>query len=84
MSRAKDVVEVIARALVDHPDMVDVTESERRDGPHVEVRTAEGDLGKMIGRQGRTATAIRALAGVTAELEGHGATVDFLDDDERD
>ena len=79
MSRAKDVVEVIARALVDYPDLVDVTESERRDGPYVEVRTAEGDLGEMIGRQGRTATAIRALAGITAELDGQRATVDFLD-----
>ena len=83
MSRAKDVVEVIALALVDQPDLVEVTESERRDGPYVEVRTAEGDLGKMIGRQGRTATAIRALAGITAELEGQRATVDFLDEDGR-
>ena len=83
MSRAKDVVEVIARALVDQRDLVDVTESERRDGPYVEVRTAEGDLGKMIGRQGRTATAIRALAGITAELEGQRATVGFLDEDGR-
>ena len=82
MSRVKDVVEVIATALVDHPDLVEVTESEGRDGPHVEVRTAEGDLGKMIGRQGRTATAIRALAGVAAETEGQRATVDFLDADE--
>ena len=82
MSRVKDVVEVIATALVDHPDLVEVTESERRDGPHVEVRTAEGDLGKMIGRQGRTATAIRALAGVAADTEGQRATVDFLDADE--
>ena len=83
MSRARDVVEVIARALVDQRDLVDVTESERRDGPYVEVRTAEGDLGKMIGRQGRTVTAIRALAGITAELEGQRATVDFLDEDGR-
>jgi len=83
MSRAKDVVEVIALALVDQPDLVEVTESERRDGPYIGVRTAEGDLGKMIGRQGRTATAIRALAGITAELEGQRATVDFLDEDGR-
>jgi predicted RNA-binding protein YlqC (UPF0109 family) len=83
VSRAKDVVEVIARALVDQPDLVEVTESERRDGPYVEVRTADGDLGKMIGRQGRTATAIRALARITAELEGQRATVEFLDEDGR-
>ena len=83
MSRVQDVVEVIARALVDQQDLVNVTESEGRGGPHVEVRTAEGDLGKMIGRQGRTATAIRALAGVTAEMDGQRATVDFLDEPER-
>ena len=83
MSRARDVVEVIARALVDQPDLVEVTESERRDGPYVEVQTGEGDLGKMIGRQGRTANAIRVLAGVTAESDGQRATVDFLDEDAR-
>jgi predicted RNA-binding protein YlqC (UPF0109 family) len=83
VSRAKDVVEVIARALVDQCDLVDVHESERRDGPHVEVRTAEGDLGKVIGRQGRTAAAIRALAGIASEREGQRVTVDFLDEDGR-
>jgi len=83
VSRARDVVEMIARVLVDQPDEVDVTESEGRDGPYVEVRTAEGDLGKMIGRQGRTATAIRTLAGIAAELDGRTATVDFLDEDGR-
>ena len=80
MSRVRDLVETVARALVDQPDAVEVTESERRDGYHVELRTADGDLGKMIGRQGRTATAVRTLASVTAEIEGRRATVDFLDE----
>ena len=80
MSRVRDVVEVIARALADHPDAVEVTETERRDDNHIELKTGPGDLGKLIGRQGRTAAAVRTLATLTAEVEGRGATVDFLDE----
>ena len=82
MTRARDVVEVVARALVDHPDAVAVTETDRRDGTRVALRVAPGDLGKVIGRQGRTAEAIRALAMAAADLEGDLARVDFLDADE--
>ncbi len=82
MTRARDVVEVVARALVDHPDAVTVTETDRRDGTRVALRTEAGDLGKLIGRQGRTAEAIRALALAAAELDGDLARVDFLDADE--
>ncbi len=82
MTRARDVVEVVARALVEHPDAVDVTETDRRDGTRVALRTEPGDLGKLIGRQGRTAEAIRALASAAAELDGSLARVDFLDGDE--
>ncbi|MEE8130248.1 MAG: KH domain-containing protein [Vicinamibacterales bacterium] len=80
MSRVRDVVEVIARALADQPDAVEVTETERRDDSHIELKTGPGDLGKLIGRQGRTAAAVRTLATLTAEVEGRGATVDFLDE----
>ena len=79
MTRARDVVEVVARALVEQPDAVAVTETVRRDGTRVELRAGPGDLGKLIGRQGRTAEAIRALAGAAAELDGGQARVDFLD-----
>jgi predicted RNA-binding protein YlqC (UPF0109 family) len=79
VSRAKDVVEVVARALVDHPDAVVVTESERRDGARVALSTEPGDLGKLIGRQGRTAAAIRALASAAADRDDMRVTVDFLD-----
>lgn len=77
----RDVVEVIARELVDHPDDVEVTETVGRQGVQVELRVAEGDLGKMIGRQGRTASAVRTLATLAAETEGRQAVVDFVDDD---
>ena len=81
MSRVRDVVEVVARALADQPDAVEVTETERRDGSHIELKTGRpGDFGKLIGRQGRTAAAVRTLATLTAEVDGRRATVDFLDE----
>ena len=80
MSRPRDVVEVIGRALVDHRDAVNVREREHAGSVRVELRTAPGDLGKLIGRQGRTATAVRTLAQVAAGEAGPRVTVDFLDD----
>ena len=81
MSRARDVVEVVARALADKPDAVRVTEREARGQTFVELAMAPGDLGRVIGRQGRTANAVRTLVSLAAELEGTKATVDFRDDD---
>ena len=80
MSRARDVVDVVARALAGHPDDVDVVEFERRDQTIVELTMAPGDLGRVIGRQGRTASAIRTLAAAAAELDGLRVSVDFRDD----
>jgi uncharacterized protein len=73
------VVEVIARALVDHPDAVRVTEQERRGMTVLELNTAPGDMGKIIGRQGRTAAALRMLVAVTAERHGKRAQLDIRD-----
>lgn len=80
MSRARDVVEVVARALADKPDAVRVTEREARGQTIVELMMAPGDLGRVIGRQGRTAAAIRTLVVATGELEGRKVTVDFRDE----
>ncbi len=80
MSRARDVVEVVARALADKPEGVRVTERESRGQTVVELTMAPGDLGRVIGRQGRTAAAIRTLVAATAELEGTKASVDFRDE----
>lgn len=79
MSRARDVVEVVARALADRPDAVKVTEREAKGQTFVELSMAPGDLGRVIGRQGRTAAAIRTLVATAAELEGLKVTVDFRD-----
>ncbi|MEO6212932.1 MAG: KH domain-containing protein [Vicinamibacterales bacterium] len=80
MSRARDVVEVVARALADQPDAVRVNERESKGQTVVELSMAPGDLGRVIGRQGRTAAAIRTLVALAAELDGTRATVDFRDD----
>jgi len=80
VSRARDVVDVVARALASRPDDVDVTESERRGQTVVELMMAPGELGRVIGRQGRTATALRTLAAAAGELDGLKVMVDFRDD----
>ena len=72
----RSVVEVIARALVDHPDAVRVTENERRGMTVYSLTTAPGDMGKIIGRQGRTAAAFRTLVALTAEKHGKRAQLD--------
>ena len=81
MSRARDVVEVIAKALVDHPESVQVGERVEGGGVRIELTTRSGDLGKLIGRRGRTASAVRALAEIAAERDGMRAEVDFLDEE---
>jgi predicted RNA-binding protein YlqC (UPF0109 family) len=73
------VVEVVARALVDKPDSVHVHESSRRGMMMLELKTAPGDMGKIIGRQGRTAAALRTLVSVTAERHGVRAQLDIRD-----
>jgi uncharacterized protein len=80
VSRARDVVEVVARTLAGKPDAVRVTEREARGQTFVELSMAPGDLGRVIGRQGRTAAAIRTLANLAAEIDGGKVTVDFRDD----
>jgi predicted RNA-binding protein YlqC (UPF0109 family) len=80
VSRARDVVEVVARALADRPDAVRVTERVHRGQTLVELFMAEGDLGRVIGRQGRTASAMRTLVNAAAELEGTRATLEFRDE----
>jgi len=57
----KDLIEYIARALVDHPDQVKVSEVEGEKTSVIELTVAKEDLGKVIGKQGRTARAIRTI-----------------------
>jgi uncharacterized protein len=80
MSRARDVVEVVARALAASPGSVTVTEAERFGQTVIELSMAPGELGRVIGRQGRTAAALRTLAASAGEIEGQRAVVEFRDE----
>ena len=76
MSQARDVVEVIARALVDVPDAVRVTEADHRGVAVIELFVDPEDLGRVIGRQGRTVSALRTLVDVTAEFHDFDAMLE--------
>ena len=76
----KDLIEFLARALVDSPDDVSVESFEEDDGTVVyEVRVAEDDVGKVIGRSGRTVNALRAVVRAAAMREGRRVLVDVVD-----
>ena len=79
MSVARDVVEVLARALTDHPDEVRVVESARKGTTLVEVFVAPGEIGKLIGKQGRTVAALRTLAATAGEKDGTTVTLEVRD-----
>lgn len=65
----KELVEVIAKALVDHPEEVTVTETEKNDEIIIELKVASSDMGKVIGKQGRIAKAIRSVVKAAASKE---------------
>jgi predicted RNA-binding protein YlqC (UPF0109 family) len=75
----KGLVEVVARALADNPDAVKVRETERRGSTVYELQLAPGDLGRVIGRQGRTAAALRTLLSSAAEASGRRVGLDIRD-----
>jgi uncharacterized protein len=62
----KDLVNLIAQALVDHPDQVQVTEVEGNQTTVLELKVAKEDLGKIIGKEGRNARAIRTILGAAS------------------
>ena len=75
----KELVEVIAKALVEHPDEVQVTERNSGGELIVELRVAPSDMGKVIGRQGRIAKAIRAVVKAASSRLDKKVSVDILD-----
>jgi predicted RNA-binding protein YlqC (UPF0109 family) len=83
VSHAREVAEVIARALVDDPDAVRVEEAEHRGVSVIDLFVAPEDLGRVIGRQGRTASALRTIVAATAEHHGHKASLEIREPDER-
>ncbi len=74
----KEVLEIIAKALVENPDDVSVTEYEDGDSITLELRVADGDMGKVIGKQGRIAKAIRTVVKAAASIENKRVSVDIV------
>ncbi len=74
----KELVEVIAKALVDHPEEVVVTETETEKSITLELRVAQSDMGKVIGKQGRIAKAIRSVVKAAASKEDKKVIVDIV------
>lgn len=74
----KELVEVIAKSLVDYPDEVTVTETSDDRSVTVQLRVAQADMGKVIGKQGRIAKAIRAVAKAAASKEDKKVTVEIM------
>ena len=74
----KELVEVIAKALVDYPEQVTVTETETDKSIVVELRVAQSDMGKVIGKHGRIAKAIRSVVKAAASKSEKKVIVDIM------
>lgn len=75
----KDLLKFLARSLVDHPEQVSVEERENADGVLLRLTVAKEDVGKVIGKQGRIARALRTVIKASAVKEGKQATVEIVD-----
>ena len=75
----KELLLYMAKNLVDDPDAVSVTEVEDEDGKVLELRVAPGDMGKVIGRQGRIAKEIRTIVKTVAQRTGERVAVEIVD-----
>ncbi len=75
----KEAVEMVVRALVDDVEAVDVREVKREGATLIEVRVAPGDMGKIIGRQGRTVRALRALAHAVSLKRRHRFVLEIVE-----
>jgi hypothetical protein len=76
---AEDVLAYLVESLVDDPDSVEIDSIEGRRGVSLEVRVASGDMGRVIGRRGRMANAIRTVVRAAAVKDGVATDVDFVD-----
>ncbi|MBP7517772.1 MAG: KH domain-containing protein [Desulfobulbus sp.] len=75
----KDLITFIASRLVDHPDDIAVTLQEDEDNLVIELRVAQGDLGKVIGKQGRTARAMRAVLAAARTADGRRPRLEIVE-----
>ncbi len=74
----KEMLENIAKSLVDQPESVEVTEKETERALVLELHVSEGDMGKVIGKQGKIAKAIRTVVKAAASKEGKRVIVDIV------
>ena len=75
----KEFIEMIAKHLVDHPELVDVKEGEGERTTVYELRVGEGELGKVIGRKGQTANAMRTILAAASAKKGKRTVLEILD-----
>lgn len=78
MAEMKDLVEYIAKALADKPEQIHVSEVEGETSLILELRVAPEDMGRIIGKGGRTANAMRALVRVLAAKQGKRVTLEIV------
>ncbi len=79
MGDLKELIEYVAKALVDHPEEVSVKEIPGEKTVIYELKVGEGDLGKIIGREGKTAKAIRTIISAAAMKKGKRAVLEILE-----
>ena len=75
----KEAVEKIVKSLVDKPEEVSITEDEHGKNVTIKVQVAEGDVGKLIGREGRTVKAIRSLLYAASQKQGKRFVLDVVE-----
>jgi predicted RNA-binding protein YlqC (UPF0109 family) len=82
MLAVDELVREIARALVDEPDAVEVETVSREENTVLRLRVAPGDVGKVIGKQGRTARSMRTILGAVSMKVHHRYTLDILEEED--
>jgi predicted RNA-binding protein YlqC (UPF0109 family) len=75
----REAIEMIVKALVDESDAVDIREIDRNGATLIEVRVAPGDMGKIIGKQGRTIRALRSLARIAGGKRDHRFLLEIVE-----
>jgi hypothetical protein len=84
MVAVEELVREIARALVDEPAAVDVQSVNREENTVLKLKVAPSDVGKVIGKQGRTARSVRTILGAVSMKLHHRYTLDILEEDEQE
>lgn len=74
----KEILEIMIKSLVENPDAVEITESQKQNTITYEVKVAESDMGKVIGRQGRMAKSIRTVTKAIAAKEDKKINIEFV------